>query len=389
MDRIAVTPRPDWKEQAESHGFVFHTIGGAPYWDETHAYRFSLAEVESEIEDPTAELEQMCYAVVERAVSEPNLLHRLAIPEPFHEMIRRTWRRGDKNLYGRFDFAYGAGGAAKLLEYNADTPTSLYESSVFQWLWLEQAMERGIIAEGCDQFNSLHERLVEAFSRFGIKPSRLHLGAVMSSSEDRGTVEYLMDCALQGGVDAELIDMAEIGIDAQGNFTDLEDRVIPPLFKLSPWEFMVREPFGQHLLGDRAQIIEPAWKMVLSNKGLLALLWEMNPGHRNLLPAWFADDPSRPWEKLGGRLVRKPLLSREGANVEILDGAATLASTGGDYGAEGHVIQAYHPLPTFGADHAVIGSWVVAGEPAGLGIREDATAVTQDTSRFLPHFLSG
>lgn len=387
MERIAFTPRPNWKELAEEHGFVFHTINNEPYWDETHAYRFTLAEIEAEIEDPTAELERMGYAVVERAMAEPELLTRLAIPEEFHDLVRTTWNRGDRNLYGRFDFAYGGEDRAKLLEYNADTPTSLYESAVFQWLWLEQAMEQGIIPEGCDQFNSLHEHLVDALRRFGFGANTLHIAAIKASTEDWGTVEYLRDCALQGGVDAELIDIADIGIDGLGRFTDLDDRVITHLFKLYPWEFMVREEFGRHLLADPARIIEPAWKMVLSNKGLLPILWEMYPGHPNLLPAWFADDPAAPWERHNGPLVRKPLLSREGANIEIIDGASTLLRTEGDYGAEGFVIQAYHAVPKFGDDHAVIGSWVVAGEPAGIGIREDATPITQDTSRFVPHFI--
>ncbi|MDX9862240.1 MAG: glutathionylspermidine synthase family protein, partial [Rhodospirillales bacterium] len=262
MDRIAVEPRPDWQSQAEAQGFVFHTMHGAPYWDETRAYRFSLAEIEAEIEDPTAMLERMAYAVVERAVTEPGLLDRLRIPEDFHDLVRASWRRGDKNLYGRFDFAYGAGGPAKLLEYNADTPTSLFESAVFQWIWLEQMMERGDVPKGADQFNSLHERLIDAFGRFGISPRPLHLAAVTSSAEDRGTVEYLADCAAQAGIETRLIDIAAIGVDGAGRFTDLDDAVITHLFKLYPWEFMVQEPFGRHLMADRTTVIEPAWKMV-------------------------------------------------------------------------------------------------------------------------------
>lgn len=387
MDRIAVEPRPDWQSQAEAQGFVFHTMHGAPYWDETRAYRFSLAEIETEIEDPTAALERMAYAVVERAVTEPGLLARLRIPEDFHDLVRASWRRGDRNLYGRFDFAYGAGGPAKLLEYNADTPTSLFESAVFQWIWLEQMMERGDLPKGADQFNSLHERLIDAFRRFGIAPHVLHLAAVTSSPEDRGTVEYLADCAAQAGLETQLIDMTAIGVDGEGRFTDLDDAVITHLFKLYPWEFMVQEPFGRHLLADRTAVIEPAWKMVLSNKGLLPLLWEMFEGHPNLLPAWFADEAGEPWRDLEG-VVRKPIFSREGANVEIRRGAAVVAATDGEYGAEGYIVQAHHPLAMNGDDYAVLGAWTVAGEPAGLGIREDASPITKDLSRFVPHFIA-
>ena len=47
--------------------------------------------------------------------------------------IAASWKRRDASLYGRFDLRYDGQGPAKLLEYNADTPTSLFETAVFQW----------------------------------------------------------------------------------------------------------------------------------------------------------------------------------------------------------------------------------------------------------------
>jgi glutathionylspermidine synthase len=85
--------------------------------------------------------------------------------------------------------------------------------------------------------------------------------------------------------------------------------------------------------------------------------------------------------------VKKPLYSREGANVSISSGDV-LIDVGGEYGEEGFVWQAFHPLPRFGPNHAVIGSWMIGDEPAGIGIREDASPVTRDTSRFVPHYFT-
>ena len=85
--------------------------------------------------------------------------------------------------------------------------------------------------------------------------------------------------------------------------------------------------------------------------------------------------------------MRKPIFGREGANVQVIEAGRVVAETGGEYGAEGYVYQAHAPLPAFGGNYPVIGSWVVAGEPAGMGIREDATAITTDDSRFVPHFF--
>jgi glutathionylspermidine synthase len=121
--------------------------------------------------------------------------------------------------------------------------------------------------------------------------------------------------------------------------------------------------------------------MVLSNKAMLALLWEMAPGHPNLLHAAF--EPG----SIAGKIVRKPIYSREGANIQVLEAGQVIAETSGRYGTEGFVYQAHAPMPAFDGNYPVIGSWVVASQPAGIGIREDATAITRDTSRFVPHFF--
>jgi glutathionylspermidine synthase len=384
MQRIPVAERDEWRKTAREHGFEFHSIDGDAYWDESAYYRFTLGEIEDDLEGPVEEIEKMCFAVVERAVNDGEVLHRLAIPEPFWDHVAETWRRRDRNLYGRVDFSYDGHGPAKLLEYNADTPTTLYESSIFQWTWLEQAMERGLIPQGCDQFNSLHERLIEALGRFGIEGT-LHLASARDSVEDKGTVEYIEDCARQAGLDTRFLYMEDIGIDGEGRFTDLDDRLITTLFKLYPWEWIMAEDFGRYVPASGARLIEPAWKAILSNKGLLALLWEMFEGHPNLLPAYFAADPRA--ETLGSSYVRKPLLSREGSNVEIVRDGGRVLTKGGPYGAEGHVVQAFHPLAEFDGNYPMLGCWLVASRAAGLCVREDRSLVTSDDARFVPHVI--
>ena len=290
MERISVEPRDDWRDTAEAHGFRFHTIDDERYWDESACYSFTLREIEDDIEDPTAEIEQLCFEVVARAVADDAVMTRLGIPEAFWDFVADTWSQQHRNLYGRMDFAYDGKGPAKLFEYNADTPTSLYESGVFQWVWLEQAIERGIIPDGSDQFNSLHEALTGSFSQMGLAGT-LHVACCKDSEEDEGTVEYIADCARQGGLDAKLIYIEDIGIDTEGRFTDLQDEPINDLFKLYPWEWIMTDEFGKNVPNTNTRFIEPGWKALLSNKGLLPLLWEMFEGHPNLLPAYFDGDP--------------------------------------------------------------------------------------------------
>ena len=113
----------------------------------------------------------------------------------------------------------------------------------------------------------------------------------------------------------------------------------------------------------------------------------MFPRHPNLLPAYFDDDPQA--ASLGRSYVRKPLYSREGANIAIVVDGEAIDSDDGPYGEEGFIRQALAPLPQFDGRHAVIGSWIVGGKACGIGLREDDSAITKNTSRFLPHAIVG
>lgn len=387
MLRRAVPVRQDWKRMAEASGFDFHSPGGTVYWDESHCYALTLAEIENGLEGPASELEGMCLDVASRAVIDDAVLTRLGIPEAYWSMIAASWKAREPGFYGRMDFCFDGTGPAKLYEYNADTPTSLYESSVFQWMWLEELRERGALPAAADQFNSLHERLVDAFHGMGLAGT-LHLAATGASTEDMGTIAYLADCAAQAGVATDILPIEEIGLSADGRFTDTNARAIATLFKLYPWEWLLAEDFARHIAGSRCRFIEPAWKALLSNKGLMPLLWDAYRGHPNLLPAYFEGDPRA--ADLGARHVRKPLYSREGANIEItlpgrIGGPRTRSD--GPYGAEGHIVQAYQPLPRFQGRRPVCGVWLVGGIAAGLGIREGDDDITTDAARFVPHVI--
>src|SRR5262249_6653381 len=147
---------------------------------------------------------------------------------------------------------------------------------VFQWTWLEQMLERGVLSAGADQFNSIHERLIAAFRGLGLGlgGGMLHFACLAEEPEDRLTTEYLADCARQAGLTTKLMAIADIGITAEARFTDLDDIVIKHLFKLYPWEWLLADEFGSQLTKDTTHFIEPVWKMTLSNKGLLAVLWK-------------------------------------------------------------------------------------------------------------------
>jgi glutathionylspermidine synthase len=210
---------------------------------------------------------------------------------------------------------------------------------------------------------------------------------MQGSMEDSITVQYMRDTAEQAGFRTIFMDMADIGWDSEnGLWADLEEQEIKNIFKLYPWEWLTSdsEKFSQHLLvNDRTCWIEPPFKMLLSNKGILPILWELYPNHKNLLPAFFDDDIKRATIK--NNCAIKPILGREGANI-TLRGPRVDVSTDGSYDGRS-IYQELCPLPEFGGNYPVIGSWIIGQQPAGIGIRESDSLITTNRSRFIPHLF--
>jgi len=394
MRRLTTTPRSDWQSRVEKIGLTYHTLAdGSPYWDESAYWQFSAAEIDR-LEAATSEIQTLALAAGDVILNQDHLA-QMGIPPSAGPAIRAAWNGEPPALYGRLDLAYD-GTTIKLLEYNADTPTGLVEAAVAQWYWLQDCFP------GSDQWNSLHEKLVAKWKDlkdYVIDP--VHFADV-GTEEDGMTVAYLRDTAQQAGLHTRRIAVHEIGWDAKGlRFVDLDNHPITTLFKLYPWEWLLKEPFGVHALetlppasalqeyGPRKDRrawgsmlwIEPIWKMMWSNKALLAILWELNPGHELLLPAYL--DGSHDMKSY----VRKPVLGREGAGIAVVrDGSVVEGTLTGD-SSDGYVYQQLASMATAGGKTAVFGSWLIDGEPGGMGIRESTGLVTNNTSRFVPHLF--
>jgi glutathionylspermidine synthase len=383
MNRIAISPRHDWQAKVEKLGLTYHTPNGQKYWDESAYYQLSASEVDI-LEKAGNDLHKMCLQAAQEVIDE-DLFGLLGIPSDAVPYIKNSWERDDFSIYGRFDFAFGGKSPPKLLEYNADTPTGLVEAAVAQWYWLQDFNRHS------DQFNSIHEKLVAAWKQFGGKtPGKIYFGGIKDCLEDGQTVLYLEDTCHQAGLAVSQIFIEDLGYDKdKQQFVDLENQRVPNYFKLYPWEWMWHEAFAFSLKLEVCNFIEPMWKMLLSNKGLLPVLWRLFPDHPNLLPAFFTVEElaACPQTLVCAGYVKKPKLSREGANVSlVLRGAATQV-TDGDYGEEGFVFQALAPACEFDGNHPVMGVWIVNHEACGLGIREDTSLITGNFSRFVPHLF--
>jgi glutathionylspermidine synthase len=375
MRRVAWIPRVHWQQKVEEAGLMWHTAG-QPYWNESAFYEFTAKEVEV-LESATNELAIMALAAAQHVIDN-KLYAKLGIPEHAVPLIEKSWKAEPPSLYGRFDLAYSGYEPPKLLEYNADTPTSLLEAAVVQWYWIEDLFRtRG-------QFNSIHERLIARWQELSAYLPKRHIDfCSIDDLEDGMTVTYLLDTACQAGLTSSIFPIHEIGWDGS-TFVGPTDQPLDAVFKLYPWEWMVHEEFGKRLSEASTMWIEPPWKMLLSNKGILTVLWELYPAHPNLLEARFGDPGSmESW-------VRKPLLGREGANITLHRQHGMDVETEGDYGEEGFVYQQVAKPKCFDGKYAVIGSWVIGHDEdnaAGMGLRESDMPIITNTSQFVPHLF--
>jgi glutathionylspermidine synthase len=339
MQRLAVAPNPEWPARAGEIGYAAaRDEAGASCWCEDAAYCFSAAQIDH-LDEAAQRLEDMCLELVDEAVTRGSY-ESFGLSETACALVEESWRRQDKNLYSRFDFAWDGRNAPKLLDCCADTPTELYEASVVQWEWLHNYCSH------CDQFNGIHETLIEAWRNFGLWGHRVHFACPRDVAGDLGTVDYLRDTALQAGLDTGRLFIDELRWNGK-RFTDLVAKPITVLFKLYPWQMLLQEGFAARLRPSGMRLIEPAWKMLLSGGTLLPMLWQRWPDHENLLPAVFDAATGAP-----------PGTRRQAAT-----------------------------LPHFDGFYPVLGVWVVASRPCGLGIRETRNPAGMRADRFVPHLF--
>lgn len=387
MIRRELAPRAGWQARVERAGLAYHSDGKPPaeggglYWHEGACWELSSAEIDL-LDDATADLHQRCLEAVDHVVNrEPTLLREaFALSDWFADALSQSWRRGDPALMGRMDLAFDdMAGTVSLLEYNADTPTLAIETAVAQWYWLQDT------APDADQFNSLHEKLLARFAWLKglMGGSGLHFAAYAGAAEEWLHATYFRDLAEQAGIPTRQLDLGEVGWDGT-QFHDTEGGLIRFLHKLYPWEWAVSDDFGRALAGDAAGVLEPPWKALLSDKAILPVLHRLFPSHPHILPAQMGRHGGAP-----GAWVEKPCLGREGANVAIRRDGQVLEESGGAYAGEAArwITQATARLPAKDGWNAVIGSWVVGEETAGIIFREARELIMRDGSRVVPHLF--
>lgn len=377
MNRHTCTPRPSFRQTVEAEGMLWvdEVVDGVnvPYWTDAAYYSLMPDEVDR-LEAATKELWGMSLQAARWMLN--NLTDtELGLPAGATKRLLTSMDTGDQGTYARFDLCLSGDGSIKMIELNGDTPTMLVESAVSQWNW-----HREMFPE-TDQWNSLHERLVDVWAkRVRAGHTFIHFTGCLDIIEELSTLGYLADVAQQAGAATNIFDIRDLGRTESGIFVDESNRRIDTCFKLYPWEEMLFEPFGRYADTAGVNWVEPLWRSALSTKALLAALWHLFPDHPLLLPSYL-DHPH------GMRqYVAKPLHGREGASIRVVAEGQDWTHDGA-YGAEGYCFQQWNPLPDFGGNRPVLGSWVVDGYPAGLGIRECDGPITDTNARFAPHLI--
>lgn len=390
----------------------YHTWHGYDYIEPSFVAEISQLQADF-LSKATTELYAMCIAAVNKVITE-NRYKEFGIGALQAEHIRKSWQREqdkqdgtsrDPELYGRFDFCWNGTENLKFYEINADTPTTVYECAVVQWLIIQDLKRRKEIPENASQLNTLEQKVIAQMAHFkqyaqtrGI--TRLHFASMTDWKEDLTTTSYLEELAKTAGWETKFVDVGLIGANEDvssadfGNLYDADNVKIDALYKLIPWEHMYESPYVQYIANDKIYFIEPPWKAILSNKMLSVILWEMYPNHPYLLPTYTSA------ESFHGTYVEKPIFGRISAGIKIVQNNIVTGSKrvdptepSGPYSRYPKIYQelcALPEMPGLPNWRYLTGMWVVGdGTVAGMDIRIDQTLITgAGTVKFLPHFVA-
>lgn len=393
MERVIIAPRPDWQAKVEQLGFDWHTPEGQTYWDETAYWKLSPTEIEA-LRAAGNEAQALLLDTVNQIIV-GNELPLYGFDGALAELIEKSWeeRGSEPTLMGRFDFGFD-GVQPRLLDYNGETPSSLFETSMVQRQWLQEALP------GSTQFNTLNEHLGVVFRKLaaaqratirydGDPDPVVHFTTMTPNPETEGNARYLLNLAQASGLIAEFVALTDIGWHSDGYFCDSQNQEIDTLLKLWPLAWLLEDEFGQKLAGEALDgnitLVEPTWKLLAQNKRVLAAMWDRNAYHPMLLNTSPINSPV-----LAGTtgIVRKPINGVDGQNIRVLNLDNTVADeTGGNYEADQFIFQERANLAQADGHFAVCNVWVVGGEACALGIREADTVIGDIAARFVPHAI--
>lgn len=380
-------------ETLDKIGFTWHTDSDGTKYVSDELVQITQAEAEAYYEAGN-ELYDMYVEAAEHVIDN-DLFFDLGIPFNLVDMIKKSWENDVHwHIYGRFDLAGGIDGKPiKLIEFNADTPTSLFETTLLQWALLkENSMDED------SQFNNLYEAIRENFKRLITLDEdtssfenhydgwKILFSSVEGNDEEEATVRLLQQMATDAGFNTHFEYLQNVKFDEDGVY-DSGDNNYEYWFKLYPFEDIAHdEPelattLSTIMNNQKAILLNPAYTLLFQSKGMLKVLWDLYPNHPLLLNTSF--------EPLKETLhVEKCVFGREGANTKIIDtNGDILTQTDGEYDNYKKVYQEYVEFPKDTLDSKYQAGVFFSYESCALSFRKGGE-IMDNMSKFVGHYIN-
>lgn len=381
--------KPLTNDMLEELGLEWHTDLDNSDYITNEVVEITQAEADA-FYDAGNELYEMFIEAGEYVIKN-NLFFDLDIPPTLIDTIKQSWdNEVHWHIYGRFDFAGGLDGKPiKLLEFNADTPTLLYESALIQWALLKHnSLDEEM------QFNNIFNAISDNFKRMitlGDDVSRFDtmyegwgvlFSSIRGNIEEERTTKFLMECAKEAGFVSEFCYIDEINFN-EDEGVSFNGTKYEFLFKLLPWEIIsIDEPelaliINNMMKNKNTIFLNPAYTLLFQSKRMLKILWDLFPNHPLLLETSFAP--------LSKKQIKKVSFGREGANIEILDSSGILEQRGGEYGNYKSIYQEFYELNSYNGLYYQPNVFF-AYESCGLGFRRGGD-ILDNYAKFVSHII--
>ncbi len=373
-------------------GFSWHTDTDGSKYLSDQIVQISEAEA-SEYYEASNELYDM-YVEAAQHVIDNDLFFELGIPFNLVEAIKKSWDNDVHwHIYGRFDLAGGVDGRPiKLIEFNADTPTSLFETTLLQWAMLkENSLDENA------QFNDVYEAIKNNFKRLITLDDDIELfeerydgwkmlfSSIEGNDEEEATTRLLQQIATDAGFNTHFEFLEDVKFDENGIY-DADENKYEYWFKLFPWEDIAIDEselattLTTIMQNQEAIIINPAYTLLFQSKGMLKILYDLFPNSPYLLKTSF--------EPLECAYVEKKVFGREGANTKIVNSSGIVTEeTGGEYENHKSVYQEYVHLVEDNSNNSYQAGVFFAYEASGLSFRRGGK-ILDNMSKFVAHTIS-
>ncbi len=383
---------PLTNEFLESIGFYWHTDEDKTPYVADELVVVSQKEADNYY-DATNKLYDMFIEAGEHVIKN-NLLHEIGIPFNIIDMVKQSWENDVHwHLYGRFDLAGGIGGKPiKLIEFNADTPTALFETAIVQWALLKVNK-----MDNRSQFNNIYEAIKENFKRLIVTNGdtenftknyngwKILFSSIKGDIEDENTTKLLQAAANEAGFNTDFAFVDEVEFDTkEGIFKN--DKNFEYWFKLIPWENIGIDEGDLALMleeimeNQKAIILNPAYTLMFQSKAFMKILWDLYPNHPLLLETSY-----KPLENK--KQVEKRIFGREGANTVILNEKNHIvAQEKGEYENFDPIYQEYVELLVDEENKSYQAGVFYAYEACGLGFRRGGL-ILNNYSKFVGHVI--